>query len=225
MNCWREGLKKYETLLYIPLSSGLSGACNTAKMLANDEEFEAKVFVVDNGRIATPLYRSALDAVELIKEGYSAEEIRDILEADREKMSIYIAVETLEYLKKGGRINAATAVLGTMLNIKPVLKLGVGLLETYKKCRGMKKAKMEMLETIKQELENCYKGGYKKEEVYLMAASSADEETTNAWVEEIENYFPGMKVLCSNLSMGICCHTGPGALGIGYSCKPKRDTV
>ena len=192
-------------------------------MLAEDEEFSGKVFVVDNGRIATPLHRSILDAMELVEEGCSAAEIKEILEADKENMTIYIAVETLEFLKKGGRITATTAAIGTLLNIKPVLRLGVGVLDTYKKCRGMRKAKNEMLETMKQEMEGKYKEAIEKKEFYLMAASSADEETTKEWVEEIKAYFPGFEVLCDNLSMGISCHTGDGALGIGCSCKPKRN--
>lgn len=223
MNLWREGLKEYESLIYIPMSSGLSGSCHTAMMLAGEEEFEGKVFVVDNGRIATPLHRSLLDAMELAKEGFSAAKIKEILEADKQNMTIYIAVETLEFLKKGGRITATTAALGTLLNIKPVLKLGVGVLDTYKKCRGMRKAKNEMLATMKQEMETTYKEAIEKGEFYLMAASSADEETTKEWVEEIRAYFPGFEVMCDYLSMGISCHTGDGALGIGCSCKPKRN--
>lgn len=222
MEFWREGLKEYEAILYIPMSSGLSGSCHTAMMLAADEEFEGKVFVVDNGRIATPLHRSILDAMELVEEGYRAEKIKEILEADKENMTIYIAVETLEFLKKGGRITAATAAVGTLLNIKPVLKLGVGVLDTYKKCRGMRKAKNEMLAVMKQEMETTYKDAIERGEFYLMAASSADEETTKEWVEEIRACFPGMEVMCDYLTMGISCHTGDGALGIGCSCKPKR---
>ncbi|MBP3610309.1 MAG: DegV family protein [Lachnospiraceae bacterium] len=219
---WRECLQEYESLVYIPMSSGLSGSCHTAMMLAGEEEFAGRVFVADIGRIATPLHRSILDAMELAEEGYSAEQIKEILEADKENMTIYIAVETLEYLKKGGRITATTAALGTLLNIKPVLRLGVGMLDTYKKCRGMKKAKAEMLETMKQELETRFRTAVEQNELYLMAASSADEETTKAWVEEIKAYFPGMEVMCDNLTMGVSCHTGEGALGIGCSCRPKR---
>ncbi len=222
MDLWRKGLEEHESIVYIPMSSGLSGSCHTAMMLADEEEFAGKVFVVDNGRIATPLHRSILDAMELVEEGYSAEKIKEILEADKENMTIYIAVETLEFLKKGGRITATTAAIGTLLNIKPVLKLGVGVLDTYKKCRGMRRAKNEMLATMKQEMETVYKDAIERGEFYLMAASSADEETTKEWVEEIKAYFPGMEVLCDYLSMGISCHTGDGALGIGCSCKPKR---
>ena len=222
MDIWREGLKEAETVLYIPLSSGLSGSCNTAMIFAQEEEFEDKVFVADIGRIATPMHRSILDALELAKEGYSAKEIKDILEASKEEMSIYIAVETLEFLKRGGRITPAAAAVGSLLNIKPILKLNVGVLDSYMKCRGFKKAKREMLAAMKRDLETKFFEASEKGEVYLMAASSADETATKEWVEEIKEYFPGMDVLCDPLCLGIACHTGEGALGIGCSCKPKR---
>ncbi len=222
MELWRKGLKNFEKLLYIPMSSGLSGSYNTARMLAEEPEFENKVLVVDMGRVSTPLRQSIMDILELVEEGYSAEQIKEIMEADRDKMSIYIAVETLEYLKKGGRITPATAALGTLLNIKPVLKLDVGVLETYGKCRGMKKAKREMLEAMKKDLETRFCEYYNRNEVHLLAASSADEETTQEWLEEIRAFFPGMEILCDNLSLGISCHIGEGGLGIGCSCRPRR---
>lgn len=222
MNIWRESLQKFDEILYMPLSSGLSGSCNTAKMLAEEDEFAGKVFVVDNGRISTPMHRSILDALELIEEGYSAAQIQEILEAARDKMSIYIAVETLEFLKKGGRITPATAAIGTLLNIKPILKLDVGVLETYKKTRGMKKARKDMLEAMQHDFQTTFREYYDKNEVYLLAASSADEATTQEWIEEIQAFFPDMEVLCDRLSLGISCHTGEGALGIGCSCRPKR---
>ena len=222
MEFWREGLKEYDELVYIPMSSGLSGSCGTAIMLARDDEFEGKVFVVDNGRISTPLVRAIMDAKEMIEEGFTASQIKEILEVEKDKMSIYIAVETLEFLQKGGRISAATAALGTVLNIKPILKLGVGLLETYKKSRGMKKAKKEMLEAIQEDLNVTFKEYHDRGEAYLLVATSADEETTNAWIEEVKAAFPGMEVLAGNLSLGICCHTGEGALGVGISCRPCR---
>ncbi|MBE5927123.1 MAG: DegV family protein [Lachnospiraceae bacterium] len=221
MNLWRKCLEEYENILYIPMSSGLSGSCNTAMMLAMDEEFEGKVYVVDNGRISTPLHRSILDAIELTEEGYSAEEIKNILESSKEEMVIYLGVETLEYLKKGGRITPATAAIGNMLNIKPVLKFDVGVLETYRKCRGMHKVRKEMLEAIKNDFETTYKEQYENGDVYLLAASSADEVTTQDWISQIQECFPEMEILCDNLSLGISCHTGEGALGVGLSCKPK----
>ena len=222
MEFWREGLNEYDEIIYIPMSSGLSGSCGTAMMLAQDEEFEGKVFVVDNGRISTPLVRSIMDAQEMVADGFDAAKIKEVLEAEKDKMSIYIAVETLEFLQKGGRISATTAALGTVLNIKPILKLGVGLLETYKKSRGMKKAKKEMLEAIREDLDVTFREYHEKGEVYLLVATSADKETTDSWIEEVKEAFPGMDVLAGNLSLGICCHTGEGALGVGISCRPKR---
>ena len=222
MEFWREGLKEYEKILYIPMSSGLSGSCNTAKMLAEESEFEGKIYVVDNGRVSTPLHRSILDALELIEEGHGAEEIKEILEEARDKMVIYLGVETLEYLKKGGRITPATAAIGTLLNIKPVLKFDVGSLETYRKCRGMKKARREMLEAMKRDFETTFRDYYQNGEVYLLAASSADAATTQGWIEEIQEFFPGMEIQCDVLSLGLSCHAGEGALGIGCSCRPRR---
>ena len=222
MEFWREGLKEYEQLVYIPMSSGLSGACGTARMLAQDEEFLGKVFVVDNGRIATPLHRSILDALELVEEGCSAEEIQKVLEDSRAQMSIYIAVETLEFLKKGGRITPTTAAIGTLLNIKPILKLDVGVLDTYRKCRGMKKARREMLEAMKEDFETRFCEDYENGNIHLLVATSADDAVTQEWIEEVQAFFPGMEILSSRLSLGISCHTGEGALGIGCSCRPKR---
>lgn len=222
MNVWREELEKYEEVLFIPLSSGLSGACQTAMMLAQEDEFEGKVHVVDNCRISVPMYRSVLDALELIEEGFSAAEIKNILEKERDKMAIYITVETLEFLKKGGRISASSAAIGTALNIKPILKCETESLFAYKKSRGMKKAKKEMLEAMKHDLEVTFKEYTDRGEVYLMAATTADEKTTAEWVEEIQAFFPGMDVISAPLTLGIACHTGEGALGIGCSCRPKR---
>lgn len=222
MDVWDKALKEYEQILYMPISSGLSGSCDTARMLASEPEYEGKVFVVDNGRVSALLHRAVLDALELIEEGYDVEKIKDILEASRAEMVIYIAVETLEHLKNGGRVTAATAALGTILNIKPILKFDVGVLETYQKCRGMKKAKQEMLKAMKNEFETTFRDFYDKNEIYLLAASSADEATTQEWVDEIKAYFPGMEVLSDPLTCGLSCHIGPGGLGIGCSCRPKR---
>ncbi len=221
MELWKDMLNEYDEIVYIPMSSGLSGSCDTAKMLANEPDFQGRVFVVDNGRVATPLHRCILDTLKLMEDGYGAEQIRDILEASKDKMVIYIAVETLEHLKRGGRITPATATIGTLLNIKPILKFDVGILETYKKCRGMKKARIELLETMRREMDTNFKEELERGELYLLAATSADEETTREWISEIEAFFPGMEVLCDNLSLGLCCHIGEGGLGIACSCKPK----
>lgn len=222
MALWDKALKEYETILYFPLSSGLSGSCATASALAQDEPYEGRVFVVDNGRISTPMHRSILDALEMIQEGYSAREIKEIIEAAREDMVIYIGVQTLEHLKKGGRITPAAAALGTILNIKPVLKLDVGTLDAFKKCRGFVKAKKAMLEAIHHDLDTRFKEAYEKGEITLMAASSSSPEETAEWVAQIRESFPGMDVLCDDLSLGVSCHIGYGGLGIGVSCRPKR---
>lgn len=222
MELWDQALQECEKILYMPISSGLSGSCQTASMLASEEPYEGRVYVVDNGRVSTLLHRAILDALELIEEGYSAEQIKEILEEYRDKMVIYIGVETLEHLKRGGRISPATAALGAVLNIKPVLKFDVGTLDTFKKCRGMAKAKKTMLESMHHDMENQFKEWYEKGEVYLLAASSASKEETEKWVQEIKESFPEMEVMYDDLSLGVSCHIGCGGLGIGCSCRPAR---
>lgn len=222
MQMWDDALKQYDELVYIPISSALSGSCSTAAMLAQEDEYEGRVFVVDNGRVATPLHRSILDAVELVKEGLGAQEIKRILEKYREKTVVYIAVETLEYLKKGGRISSTSAMIGGLLNIKPILKFDVGVLDVFQKCRGFVKAKHAMIDAMKHDLETVFAKEYAAGEVYLLAATSATEEVTKSWIEEIKAAFPGMDVMCDDLSLGVSCHIGPGGLGIGCSCRPKR---
>lgn len=222
MKQWKEVLKEYETIVYLPISSGLSGSYETAHMLSMEDSFENKVYVVNHGRVASPLRRTILDTLDLVKEGYTAPQIQKILEGERDKVSIYIAVETLEYLKKGGRITSATAAIGTLLNIKPVLQLDVGGLESFSKCRGMKKARKEMLAAIRNDMEMRFREAAEKGELYLLAAASADKATTTEWLEEIQAEFPNMDVLFDDLPLAICCHTGKGALAVGCSCKPRR---
>ena len=222
MEIWDKALEEYEQIIYIPISSGLSGSCQTARMLAQEDAYENKVFVVDNGRVSTPLHRTILDALELIEEGYEAVDIQEMLEEARANMVIYVGVETLDNLRKGGRISPATAALGTLLNIKPVLKFDVGTLDTYKKCRGSMKARQTMIEAMKYDLENTFKEWYDKGEVYLLAASSAPKHVTDEWIAQIQEAFPGMEVMCDDLSLGVSCHIGYGGLGIGCSCRPKR---
>ena len=222
MQLWDEMLLEYRQILYIPISSGLSGSCATAMAFAQAEKYSGRVFVVDIGRVATPLRRSVMDAMELVEEGYSAEQIRTCLEDARDNMNIYIGVENLDCLRRGGRISATTAVMGTVLSIKPVLQFTTGKLNSFKKCHGFKNARKTMIEAMRHDLETRFKEWFDRGEVCLMAASSASPEVTEGWVKEIEDAFPGMKVLCDDLSLGVSSHTGPGALGIGCSCKPAR---
>ena len=221
MALWDELLKEYEALLYMPISSGLSSSCQTAIALAEEEPYAGRVFVVDNGRVGTPLHRSILDAQELVEKGLSAAECKSALEAARDDVVIYLAVETLEYLKRGGRISSTAAAVGSLLNIKPILHLATGKLESYKKARGMNKACEAMLESIRSDLAIRFQEAHARGDVFLMAAGSADAQTTAKWLAQIEKAFPGMPILYDDLSMGVSCHTGEGALGIGLSVRPR----
>lgn len=219
MQMWDELLEEYEKVLYLPISSGLSGSCMTAQAMAQDEKYAGRILVVDNGRVSVLQLCSILDALEMIKKGYSAEEIKDKLEENRENMSIYISLSTLEYLKKGGRIKPAVATIANVLNIKPVLQLGTEKLDVFQKCRGMQKAKKVMIEAVRNDLQTKLKDWYDAGKVYLLAASSASEEAAAEWVEQIKAEFPGMEVMYGDLSLGVSCHVGADGLGIGCSCK------
>lgn len=222
IDCWDTTLEEYEQILYIPISSGLSGACSSAFTLSQQEKYLNRVYVVDNGRVSTALHRSVLDAVELMEEGYSAKEIKTILEQSKDKTVIYVTVNNLDYLKNGGRISPTTATLGNVLNIKPIFKFDIGLLDVYRKCRGFTKAKSAMIEAMKNDFDTKFYNEYKRGDVYLLAASSADKDTTESWVAEIRAAFPDMDVMCDDLPLSISCHIGPGGLGIGCSCRPVR---
>ena len=220
MNLWDEILKEYEELVYIPISSGLSGSCSTAMAMAQNDDYDGKVFVVDNGRVSTPMKQSVLDAIELLNECCSAKEIKNRLEDAKGKMGIFVAVDDLKYLKKGGRISSSVALVGGMLKVKPILKFDIGTLDSFKNCRGLIKAKTVMIEEVKRIVTTDYAEDFEKGNVHILAASSADEEETKKWVNEIQEAFPGIKVLWDYLPMGITCHIGPGGLGIGYSVRP-----
>ncbi|RHV85709.1 DegV family protein [Clostridium sp. OF09-36] len=220
MELWDRALETYQDILYIPISSGLSGSCQTAMMLAREEKYEGKVYVVDNGSVSTPLHQSILDALELLETGCSAAEVKTRMEAVKTRAGIYIAVDDLKYLKHGGRISAGVALVGGLLNVKPVLHFDIGILELYKNCRGLKRAKQTMIEEVKKVIEQSYQRKYEEGRLHIVAATSSGKEETDAWVNEIEAAFPGHKILCDDLSFGVTCHIGPGGLGIGYSCKP-----
>ncbi len=221
MEMWDNALKEYDELVYIPMSSGLSGSCATAKMLAKEDAYDGRVFVVDNGRVSAAQERSVYDALELAEQGFGALKIKEILEEARARHIIYIGIDNLEYLKRGGRISKTTAAIGSVLNIKPVLRFNTGILETYKKCRGMHQARKAMIEAMRQEFDGEFKDEYEKNEVYLLMASSADPDTTAEWRKEVTEAFPNLPLVEAPLSLGLSCHIGPGGLGIGCSCKPR----
>ena len=222
MDAWDKALEMYETILHIPISSGLSSSCEAAMMLAGNEKYKDRVFVVDNGRVATPMHQSVLDAIDLVKAGYSAARCKEILERVRAKMNIYVAVSDLSFLRRGGRISGGTAAIGSLLNIKPILCFDVGKLQSFKNCRGVKKARQAMIEALRQDLETKFKEDYEAGRVRLLAATSADKDMTISWLQEIREAFPGQDVYCDDLSLGVSCHIGPDGLGIGFSCRPKE---
>ena len=209
---WDRVLEGYDELVYIPMSSGLSNACETAMALARD--YEGKVFVVDNQRISVTQRQSVLDAQKLIAEGKSGAEIRKLLEDTRMSASIYITLETLKYLKKGGRITPAAAAIGTILNLKPVLQIQGEKLDAYSKARGKIKAKKIMLEAIHKDLDTRFRKEWKEGRMTIQAAYTGNLEEAEEWKKEIEAEFPGMDIHMDPLSLSVSCHIGYGALAI-----------
>lgn len=209
---WDKVLKEYDELVYITMSSGLSNSCETAMALARD--YDGKVYVVDNQRISVTQRQSVLDAQKLIQEGKDAAEIKEILEKTKLSASIYITVETLKYLKKGGRITPAAAAVGTILNLKPVLQIQGEKLDAYAKSRGKMKAKKIMLEAIHKDIENRFSEEWKEGRMAIQAAYAGNPEEAAEWKKEIEEEFPGMDVHMDPLSLSVSCHIGYGALAI-----------
>ena len=209
MDFWENILKEYDEIVHIPMSSGLSGSCQTAMTLA--EDYDGKVHVVDNQRISVTQEQSVYDAMALVKAGKSAEEIKQILEEEKLEASIYIMVDTLKYLKKGGRITPAAAALGSMLNLKPVLQLQGEKLDSFAKVRGVKAAKRTMLKAIKNDLETRFAG---KKMTLGIAYTSRDEEEVKKWKEEVQEAFPGYEIVMNPLSLSVSCHIGPGSLAV-----------
>ena len=215
----------FEKILYMPISSGLSGSYETAMMLAKDEAYEGRVLVVDDGQVAAPLHQMVLDTLDMIEKGYEAEQIRDLLERAGDRMMIYIALQTLECLKKGGRVTPAAAALGSVFNIKPILKLQTGKLDSFKKCHGIVKAKKAAIEAMQAEIRDNFQDALNDGALHLLAASSGTDEENAAWVEEIREAFPGVPLLYDNLSLGVSCHIGPGGMGIGCAVAPDYKRV
>ena len=209
MDCWEGLLERYDEIIYLPMSSGLSGSCQTAAMLA--EEYDGSVHVVDNHRISVTLRQSVLEAKYLADQGKTAQEIVAYLEQDGLEASIYVAVNTLEYLKKSGRVTAAGAAVGTILNIKPVLQIQGGKLDAYKRARGMHQAMQMMIDGLKYDQAHRFAG----KKMVIRAAYSGDAEAGAIWQAELQTAFPGMSIGLDPLPISISCHTGDGALGVG----------
>lgn len=218
-NLWDEVLKEYDQIVHIPMSSGLSGSCSTAMVLAQD--YEDKVEVVNNQRISVTQRQSVLDAIELVDKDKSANEIKEILEKNKLESSIYIMVDTLKYLKKGGRITPAAAALGTMLRLKPVLQIQGEKLEAFAKAKTVKQAKSIMMNAINDDIEQRF-GGLDVMDVSLFVVHSANVEAANRLKEELQEIYPGVSIYVDDLSLSVACHIGPGSLAIATSRKIKE---
>lgn len=216
MVLWDKLLKEYDEIVHIPMSSGLSASCSTAMGLAQD--YDGKVQVVNNQRISVTMQQSVMDAKHLAATGKSAAQIKEILEKEALESSIYLVVDTLKYLKKGGRITPAAALLGSALNLKPLLQIQGEKLDAYKKVRGMKAAKKNMLDAMKKDVEGRFADYVAKGQLKLHVAYTTDEETAKQWMEEVQNAFPDLTITRMDpLSFSITCHTGPGVLAIAAS--------
>lgn len=214
---WDSLLEEYDEIVHIPMSSGLSASCETAMALARD--YEGKVQVVDNQRISVTQRQSVLDAIELIKAGKNAAEIKEILEAEKLESSIYITLETLKYLKKGGRITPAAAAIGSVLNLKPVLQIQGEKLDAYSKVRGKKQAKRVMLKAMKEDMDTRFAEYVKKGEMCLQMAYTGNQEEAEELKKEVQEMFPDFEIHMDPLSLSVACHIGHGALAVACSKK------
>ena len=215
MELWDEVLKEYDELVYIPMSSGLSGSYQTANMLA--EDYDGKVAVVNNQRISVTMRQSVLDGLLLAKQGLGAEEIKRRLEEDKFNSSIYIMVDTLEYLKKGGRLTPAAAMLGTLLKIKPVLQIQGEKLDSFSKVRTISQAKSVMTNQIEKDIVSRFGGTETGKGVSLFIAYSYNRDNALEYEKEIKERFPDATVYVDNLSLSVSCHIGPGALALAVT--------
>ncbi len=214
---WDELLKEYDEIVHIPMSSSLSSSCATAVMLAQDEPYEGKVFVVDNQRISVTLRQSVLDAMAMAKKGYSAEEIQQKLVETKFDSSIYITLDTLYYLKKGGRITPAAAAIGTILRLKPVLQIQGEKLDSYAKARTYKLAKTMMVDAIKKDIETRFGGKTGKEDLVISIAHTNNFAAAEEFKKEVQQLYPELDIYVDNLSLSVACHIGPGSLAITVS--------
>lgn len=215
---WEKYLEEYEEIVYIPMSSGLSGGCERAVKFA--EKYNGKVEVVDNTRISITQKASIMEALSLAKQGKSAKEIKEYLEETKEKNSIYILVATMKYLKRGGRISPAVALLGDALNVKPILTSKGDKFEKFSLALTVAQAKKKMIMQIKKELETDFKEEYEKGEMEISVAHTQNLEEAKKFAEEIKLAIPDIEFkYIDALSLSVSCHIGPGAIALAVSKK------
>ena len=222
LKMWDKLLKEYDQIIHIPMSSGLSGSCSTAMMLAGEDEYEGKVFVVDNRRISVTQYQSVKDAQMLAAMGMDGTQIKKRLEETAADSVIFITVDTLKYLKKGGRITPAAAALGTLLKIKPVLIILGEKLDSFAKARTMKQAKTMMMNAIQKELDGRLHDSECRN-CHLAIAHTDNEEAALEFKKEVEERFPNADVYMAPLSLSIACHIGPGSLAVTATRKMEEE--
>ena len=222
LKMWDKLLKEYDQIIHIPMSSGLSGSCSTAMMLAGEDEYEGKVFVVDNRRISVTQYQSVKDAQMLAAMGMDGTQIKKRLEETAADSGIFITVDTLKYLKKGGRITPAAAALGTLLKIKPVLIILGEKLDSFAKARTMKQAKTMMMNAIQKELDGRLHDSECRN-CHLAIAHTDNEEAALEFKKEVEERFPNADVYMAPLSLSIACHIGPGSLAVTATRKMEEE--
>ncbi len=222
MKLWDELLKEYDQIVHIPMSAGLSGSCATAMMLAGEDEYEGNVFVVDNHRISVTQYQSVKDAMMLADMGMDGAQIKKRLEETAADSVIFVTVDTLKYLKKGGRITPAAAALGTLLRIKPVLIILGEKLDSFAKVRTMKQAKTLMMNAIQKELDERLHDSECKD-CHLAIAHSDNEEAALEFKKEVEERFPDADIYLAPLSLSIACHIGPGSLALTATRKMEEE--
>ena len=211
LDTWDKVLEEYDEVVHIPLSRSLSSACETAIMLSND--YDGKVQVVNNQRVSAMQRESVMDALRLAEAGKSATEIKEILETEKFNACAYITVDTLKYLKKGGRVTPTAAAIGAVLNIKPVLIVNGEKLDSFAKVRGWKAGKKAMLDAAEKDLQEKFAN----DDMILYAVSTCNEEETEEWRQEIAARFPEYEVRKDYLSLSVSCHIGPGALAVAYA--------
>lgn len=223
LKLWEGILKDYDEIVHIPMSSGLSGSCESATMLSR--EFDGKVQVVNNQRISVTQRQSVMDAMELIKRGKNAEQIKNILEADKFNSSIYIMLDTLYYLKKGGRITPAAAALGTILKLKPVLTIQGEKLDAFAKARTTNQGKAMMINAIKNDILNRFGGMTEEKGIWMQVAYTYNLDAARTLQKEVLETFSGYDIHMDPLSLSVACHIGPGALAVACCKKMDYDNV
>lgn len=221
LDLWEKVLGEYDQIVHIPMSSGLSGSCQSAQMLAAD--YVGKVFVVNNQKISVTQKLSVYEALQMAENGMDAGEIKQILEEKKFDSSIYITLDTLKYLKRGGRITPAAAALGTLLKIKPVLQIQGEKLDAFAKVRGIKQAKTTMISAIQKDCAQRFASDESLDNIVLMMAYTGERDEIERFREEVQAIYPNHKMMVDPLSLSVSCHIGPGAIAL--ACTRKLSMV